>query len=158
MYDLENLCTDIETLLKANLNTKISAINTEKNDSTSLDTIDSSAYFFQSLDGKQINYDPVIIYGISGFDPSPDGAWGFTPIHVDIDIAVVKADNGEDLNISNRMLRYQRALREVIEDNFFNLDSKVKLSVQNQIPVNLALLNSSYTHKGIGITVKALMG
>ena len=158
-YDLETLLDDIETLVKANLNTKIAAINSEKNDSISLATIDSEAYFFQSLDGKQINYTPFVAYGISNFDSPEDGGhYGAAEIKVSIDVIVCLEDVGQDVNITKRMLRYQRALKEIIETNFDGLTSGVKLSVQNQLPIDVALLNSSNMHKAIGITIHAILG
>lgn len=158
-YDLEILLEDIETLIKANLNTKIAALNSEKNDSITLATVDSEAYFFQSLDGKQINYTPFVAYGISGFDePDGNGHYGAAEIKVSIDVVICLEDVGQDVNITKRMLRYQRLLKEIIEYNFDGLTSGVKLSVQNQLPIDIALLNSSHTHKAIGITIHAILG
>ena len=54
-YDLELLMDDVKSILKSNLNTKISAINTEKSDSTTLLTVDNDAYFLQDLDHRSVN-------------------------------------------------------------------------------------------------------
>jgi hypothetical protein len=63
-YDLENLLDDIETVLKTNLNTKITQLNTEKSDAIVLRSVPSQAYFFETLDQRVANYNPFILYGI----------------------------------------------------------------------------------------------
>ena len=158
MFDLESLLGEVETILKADLNTKIAAINSEKNDNIDMETISNDAYFLQSLSEKSINYDPFILYGVSQFENDDPGNFGFTSTKVLIEIVLVKADEGQDLQIIKKMLRFQRALREVIEDNFDSISHKVKMQVQSQVPIDLNLLNSSHSHKAIGITIKCDLG
>ncbi len=66
-YDLENLLDDVKGIMTTNLNTKISAINSEKGDSTTLLTVDNSAYFLQELDNTSVNYNPFVFYILKSF-------------------------------------------------------------------------------------------
>lgn len=158
-YDIESLLLDIETLLKNNLNNKITAINSEKNDSIVLAQIDSNAYFMQSLDGPEVNYNPFIFYGIEAISDEATGAnFSFTPMRLSIAVALVMEDSGLDVNISRRMFRYQRAIKEIFEEGFDSIPEGIKLTVQSQVPIELSLLNDSYKHKAIGVTIKADMG
>ena len=67
-YDLELLMDDVKSILTSNLNTKISAINTEKSDSTTLLTVDNDAYFLQDLDHRSVNYNPFVFYSCEDID------------------------------------------------------------------------------------------
>lgn len=155
-YDVERFFTDLGTMLKANLNNKLTAIDSEKGDYT-IKKIDSSAWFFQSLNDSYTNFDPFVIYGVSQFEPSDD-PYSVTATKMLVEIVIVVADQGQDATISGKMFRYQRALKEVILENFDSLPDCSRLKVDNQIPVDFKLINNSYLHKAIGVTIKADIG
>lgn len=155
-YDVERFFTDLVTLLKANMNTKLSALDTEKNDYT-IPKIDDGAWFFQTLNESHLNFNPCILYGVSNFE-DVENPYGASAIRMLVEIVIIVADQGNDANIMSKMFRYQRALREVITDNFDGINFGSKLNIENQIPIDLKLLNSSYLHKAIGVTVKADIG
>ncbi len=155
-YDIEMLLSDIKSVLLANLNTKITALNSEKNDSISLTAIDSTAYALQSLNGANINFDPFIFYAVQ--DVKSVGQAGATSMIVDVVVAVVKEDQGMDLDIANRMFRYGRALKEVFEENFDQNAGAVKLTIQSLVPVEFMLMNSSFNHRAIGVLIQAEIG
>lgn len=157
VYDIEQLLTDIKTILVDNLNVKITAINTEKNDSITLDSIESSAYFMQGMDGPQTNFDPFVYIGVTDIK-GEEGLMSYTATLLDIAVAIIVADEGQDVEMWKRMFRYQRALREVFEENFDFKAGTVKLSVRSQVPIEIQLLNNSYSHKAIGVTLGADLG
>jgi hypothetical protein len=158
-YDIESLLVDVQAILASNLNTKISAINSEKNDTISLGSIDSNAYFMQSMDAEQANYDPYVVYSVIDIDDEADRAnFSRAVTNLQLAVVIVVSDEGNDVNISKRMFRYGRALKEVFTENFNSISEGVKLSVQSQVPVNLALINDSFTHRAVGVTLRASMG
>lgn len=154
--DFEDVADDIITLLKANLNTKITAINSEKNDGISLDAIDTSAYLFHTLDEETVNYNPFILCEF--INAETVGDYGHSQTKVELLIGVVLSDSGSDLVVSRRLFRYQRAMREVIEDNFDSLASGAKMIVQSQVPVELTLSNGSFAAKAIALSVRLDLG
>jgi hypothetical protein len=155
-YDLESLLNDIKTILTNNLNTKITALNSEKNDSVTLSQVNSDAYVLQSLNGVTVNYNPFIFYGL--LDVQGEGNYGYTPSMYEIIVAIVVEDEGEDVNIATRMFRYLRVLEEVFADHFDSIPEGVKISVKSQVPIEIALLNSSYPHRAVGVLLRADMG
>ncbi len=156
VYDLERYVTDIESLLTTNLNTKITALNTEKADSIVLKGIDSNAYFLQSLNGKQANYNPFILYGVG--EITSISQYGSSIQQVILSIIVVVQDMAEDVAIAKRMFRYQRALKEVIEENFQLVKSASKLEVHSLMPVVFTAFDTDAEYRAIGVEVKCLLG
>ena len=154
-YDLETLMNDVKAIMTSNLNTKISAINTEKGDSTVLDTIPTDAYFLQDLDHETLNYNPFVFYSLeevegSGFAPQ-------TPQEALITIIIVVADQGY-MDTANRMFRYSRALKEVFEENFFIKSNSNFLNINVLAPVPLTTLNQSMEYRASGIQIKTIIG
>lgn len=148
-FDEENLLSNLETILKNNLNNKITAINTEKNDTITLAQINSDAYQMD-VEDKISNYDPYIIYMIT--EQTTDKRGPATAENIVINIALIVTDNGSDLSIVKRMLRYRRCLKEVIEDNYR------KISLDEMIIESLPVLSfqksgSSYSSKIVGINI-----
>ena len=114
-YDIESLLTDIETILKASLSAKLTAITTEKGDSITLTAVNNSAYVYD-LDDKEMNYDPFILMFPMG--PESEGIGPATIETITININLFLNDNANDQNIYKKMFRYQRAIKEVIQTNF----------------------------------------
>lgn len=150
-YDLELLCSDLESLLISNLNTKIGVVNTEKNDTITLKTVDDSAYFFQELNGKQVNYNPFVLYGIEGSTSLAER--GGTIEMVTISVIIVIEDDGQDIAIMKRMLRYRRCLKEIIQDNFLLATNSNSLKIQSLVPVAFQGINSSENYRAVGINI-----
>ena len=151
-YDIEQLLTDIETILKANLNTKILAVSADKGDGIVLKPISASAYITQSLNMKMMKYDPFVLTGVSAIESGTSGP-GCSQVPT-IQIMVIMADGGR-ADLLSRLLRYQRALLEVIQENFSKIPEASNLSIESLVPVAIEDINSSAPFRGIGIAVKA---
>lgn len=151
-YDVEQLLTDIVAILKANLNTKILAVSADKGDSIVLKPINANAYVTQSLNMKLMKYDPFVLTGISALESQVSGP-GCSHVPT-IQIMVIMADNGR-ADLLSRLLRYQRALLEVIQENFSKIPHASNLSIESLVPVAIEDMNSSAPFRGIGIAVKA---
>lgn len=151
-YDIDSWVTDFETFLKANLNGKITALNTEKGDAPQLLTIADGAYFFQTLNDKIANFNPFIFYGINDIEPGPIGP-AMSEKYL-IDLIVVVVDVGQDLLIGKRLLRYNRALKDLIQSNWSSIGDGNKLKVRTLVPVAFKLANTSNEYRAIGITIE----
>jgi hypothetical protein len=149
-YDEESLLVDIETLLKNNLNTRITALNTEKADSITLAQVDSNAYFMD-MDDRHANYSPVVIYTISGIDTESIASSSLRTIT--INIAIIINDNG-DLDIVKRMMRYGRALREVFEMNFKYIRAVSDFKISSLPVLSFQLRNTSERYKIVGLDLE----
>ena len=151
-YDLESLFGDIESLLNTNLNAKITAINAEKSDAVVLKSVGAAAYFLQEINGKQINFNPFILYGLEA--STSQSVHGHSVEEVIISVIIVLSDQGEDIAISNRMLRYRRCLKEVFEDNFQLISNSNMIKIQSLVPVSFQGLNSSESYRAVGVNIK----
>ena len=151
-FDLECFFDNLEQFLKDNLNTRINAIDVEKNSGWTTENVDPEAYVFQSLDNLPVNFDPILFYGISQM-PSK-GIGPATAKNPRIEISVIKTDD-ESKTIGKKLLRYQRALEEIFEENFYKINNvRPKIEVSSLQPISFQMQNSSNQFKAIGIEIE----
>jgi hypothetical protein len=155
-HDIETVCAEIKTVMLDHLNTKLLALDAEKADGVTLAPVDPEAYFFQSLNGRTTNYNPFIFFAID--EIAGVGGDSYTETELSVDVLAVLVDDGQEVDISARMLRYGRALREIFEENWQLPESGVKLIVSSQVPVSVQLLNSPEIHRVIGVKLRAKLG
>ena len=155
-YDLESLMSDVKSILTTNLNTKIGDINTEKGDSITLLTVDSAAYFMQDLDHESLNFNPFVFYSVEDIDGTGFGP--NTPQEFLINVILVLADQSGLTDVSTRMFRYSRALKEIFEENFSIKSNSNFISINVLAPVPLTSLNESMEFRAIGIQIKSSIG
>jgi len=156
-YDVEKFCADLKTVLAANMNAKLLQIDAEKADAITLKPVDANAYFFQELNGNTANYDPYVLYSIEDM-----GSTGLGPVTVErpvVHFVVVLADTGQDATgIAARMLRYQRALKEIFEEHWAENGNGIKLEISSMVPVQFSLMNSANPFRAIGVAVTGQLG
>lgn len=152
-YDIENLMDDIETFMKANINTKIAAINAEKADSTVLKTISDSAYFFQSLDERVTNFNPFVFYGLAANIES-EGIGPAVSKILPINIAVITFDSNQ-ANIGKRYLRYNRAIEEIFLEKWDQVSNNAtKVKVRTPVLIDFTILNDSQPFRVVGVELE----
>lgn len=157
-YDIESLMNSISSIVTTHISAKITSINSEKNDSIVLKDIPSGAVIIQSMDGKQANYNPFIYIGAVDIQGEDTPLTGRCVQKIDVAVLIALADEGQDVEIWKRLFRYQRAIREIFEENFDFVSGHFNLKVKSQVPIELALVNNSYSHKASGVVVSAEIG
>ena len=122
-YDEEYMIRDIETLYKAKLDAEIDLINTEKGavggDALFMDYIAPEKYIFETLDSRLLNYKGFfILYGLVDTPIREQNVDNFLE-DVTITFQVATFDKGEKArsNTMYKLLRYRRALKQVIMKN-----------------------------------------
>lgn len=156
-YDVETFFADLETFMKANLNTKIAAINTEKSDSITLATVADEAYFFQSLDERVANYNPIIFYGLTS-DVESDGIGPYTSKKLKVNVTIIVNDQNL-ASLGKRYLRYNRALEEIFLENWDRaVNNGIKLKVTSPVLIDFTLLNDSQPYRVVGVELEANIG
>tara|TARA_B100000749_G_C18315739_1_gene418678 strand:+ start:174 stop:647 length:474 start_codon:yes stop_codon:yes gene_type:complete len=155
-YDLELLMADVKTIMTSNLNTKIGDINTEKSDSITLLTVDSSAYFLQDLDHSTINHNPFIFYSCEDIEGT--GLGPNTPQEFIINCILVLSDQSGYTDTSIRMFRYLRALKEIFEENFSIKSNGNFISINTLAPIPLTSLNETEEFRATGIQIRTSIG
>lgn len=150
--DVECFLDQVEIFLKDKLNDKIAEIDAEKNSGWTTEPVDPESYIFQSLDELASNFDPILFYGISSVEgESIESANGKTYA---IEISVIKTDD-ESKTIGRKLLRYQRALEEIFQENYVKINSvRQKIKVSSLQPISFQTQNSSNRFKAIGIEIE----
>lgn len=161
-FDLECFVDSVEVFLKSKLNDRILLIDAEKNlnkpveDHIITEAVNECAYVFQSLDNLALNFDPILFYGVAQV-PSK-GIGPATAKNPKIEISVIKQDSSlgeENKVIGKQLLRYQRALEEIFEENFYKINSvRPKIEVSSLQPISFQMQNSSDQFKAIGIEIE----
>lgn len=157
-YDVENLLSDIKSLLVANLNAAIDAVEAEKVamglPATGLAHIDpSTSYYEQNWSDQILMTSPAIFYGVESIHAeSASGA--VTSETYKIFVEVVYADTMVDTFTKNRIHRYARALRDVFEQNFDRTPGGSRIKIETVRPIAFKLdLNSSEEIKVGGVSI-----
>lgn len=136
---------------KAIINSKITAINEEKDDGITLDEIKDSAWFFQSLDDGNHNFDPFILYFIDDMTANGAGNQIARKIVLEFDIFLI---NDQNENFQRKILRYQRALEETLLSAWGKVGPTYALEVQALTPIDVKMQNSTNAHKVFGVTIE----
>lgn len=152
MYDIEDILADIKTALTDNLNTKIAAITTEKNDGITLATVDSNALFMQSLDNEMTNYDPFVFYGITDITTTNAGPYPANEYTIAVFLTV--ADDGSGEEMTKKALRYHRALSESFTEHWNKSAARNKIEISNLAPLEIEMLNTSKEFRAVGIELR----
>ena len=129
-FDIERYRDELIKVVKDNLNTKLADINQEKGDGVYLRNIPTTSYYNDAHDNN-ITDKAYIYYGFVPIIPDDKGVPN--AVNVTMFISVV-FDNTNKKNTETMVLRYTRALKEVIEDNYKKFPSTSRLSVIQFVP------------------------
>ncbi len=123
LYDEEFMIRDIETLYKSKLNAEIDLINTEKGaapgDALFIENIPSDKYIFETLDSRLLNYKGFfILYGIVDTPIREQQIDNFIEdLTITFQVATFDRGEKERSNTMYKLLRYRRAIKQVIMNN-----------------------------------------
>lgn len=150
--DIEYYLDQVESFVKANLNNKLSEIDTEKNDGITLKPINDKAVVFQTLNAFPVNFDPVLFYGIDSVQgESIESANEET---YQIEISIILADKA-DKATEKKLLRYHRALKEIFQENYFKIgNTREKVRVTSLSPISFTLQNTTNPFRAIGVRIE----
>lgn len=148
-FDIETFRDKIIELIQANLGTKVTSINAEKDDTLSIDNVAAENYYNDVTD-QVVNISPFIHYGFDRLESETVGAQTRTTITMFI---AVVFDNTNQLGTETKVLRYTRCLKEIIQENSKKFPAASPLSVVEFLPVNFELnKGSDFKVGGIHIT------
>lgn len=156
-YDTEQFLNDLFLLVKSNLNGKINEIQAEKatllgSANFAVPTLDDKAWF-DSLDDKTANFDPYVYYGVN--DNSVIQISSAEGNSLTAFFTVVLHYNGDDASMYKKMLRYIRALQEIVSENFDAFPEAGRMTVSAINPNDMKDLDGNTFHKIGGIMIQA---
>lgn len=154
-YDIEEFITELEDVVKNNLSAKLSEITTDKGDSLALDDIPSSAIMYELQADTVNNFKASLYIGITNVQT--DSAMAAIAETYSVELVVILPES-YDNNINKRLFRYQRALKEIILENFKSVSRiKQEVEVSSLAPISFQIQNSDHGHKAIGIEVQTVI-
>lgn len=160
MYDIEKLLDDVKAILVTKLNAKIADISAEKASEANtlatplLDTVEG--IFFHTWDDKILNHSPAILYGLRSSEVDGSGLSNAAEkVTIFIEVYYTNPMNEiSDAAGTRRMLRYMRALKEVLQENFDNNELRSKIKIKTFTPMSFRLDESSDDIKVGGVEVE----
>jgi hypothetical protein len=149
-WGIEQIINAVETYLKANLGTKLTAINTENGDSI-LDSISSAAYYKQFIDSEP-NYDPFIVMGVIEAKVN-DNVYQVVNQNYSVDVIIFFETVDAETDYK-RVFRYQKALLEVLGEGFNDIFRQKKIAVTGLAPVTVQITKNSQLHRATGVSLE----
>ena len=155
-YDTEQFVKDVITVFKANLNTEITALNTEKAD-FDIEQINADAWFFETFGQDALSYNQCVVYGFDDVPEVDEPQEDVFNREVALFIEVVMPDSGELTaeNFVYQLLRYARALETVARKNFDAYQGRTRTKVTALQP--LTFQRGGKTVRAAGIRLTASM-
>lgn len=157
-YDVEKLLGDLLSIAKAKLNAKLAAIDAEKADGVTMREIDDDAYFFQDLHKEYAAMkDAFCVYMLDGMEA--DGIGPHTIEKPDIYFVIAVRDTMEHIVPQTqdiRLLRYQRAMKEIFEEGFSINRGGCKLLISGLSPTRFSL-NDAHVFSAVGVRIRTAL-
>lgn len=159
-YDIEDLIDDLRTEVEAALPAKLTEIENEKiakgkGVDGGLDAIESNAWYYQTWDDKILQFKAGIFYGVEDVTAVNIRSGG-TAQEYKLFFEIVLSRTNQTNDISARIHRYSRALREILEayttKNSFI--SAIKVETVRPISFKLDLDTSDEVFVG-GVSISA---
>jgi hypothetical protein len=158
-YDIEVFRNSVIKLIQNELNIEITKINLEKDDDFSILDIAPENYY-NDISDQVLNVSPFIYYGFVSLDSSTTGTKTQTTITMFISVVF---DNSNTYYANDygtygsetetKVLRYTRALKEVIQNNYKKFAWASPLSVTEFTPQDFELnKGSDFKVGGIHVT------
>lgn len=161
VYDIEDLVRDIEALLQSKLDAEIDAVDAEKVSqgyaTANLSHIDPAGYHVFAINDDAMNILPAL--GIFVANHSEQGDGQITRAQYTIEVAVIlQAINDPD--VTRKLLRYMKALKQVFEKNWGKINNAVtREKIETVGPVDFTLnVDSSDIYKIAGISITCVLG
>lgn len=159
-YDIDALLTDIQTVISTQLNTFITAVNTDKNDGITCAMVDfnrADAIHLQYIKDSVELADPFILFGLAD-DTEAASVGGSASRTYQIDIVLVVYDSGNDPSIVRKLYRYQRALEDLVLGNWDALGKGARLKLLGKQPTPaFKLLSKSNEYRAVGVTLQTVI-
>jgi len=156
IFDVEGFRDYFLNLFQTELGAKITAINTEKADTITLETFVNNQYV-NDMNEKVMNYNEFIFYGFPDISSIANAGYG-TAQDITMSFEVVIADSEGGSVAESKIMRYTRALSEVIEDNMNKHPQISDLEYATYSPVTMALNTGTPLVKVGGISLKGSIG
>jgi len=129
IFDTERLTDRVKEIIQANISAKLTEINNEYSDTIILDAIPTSAYYLNSMD-PDANENPFLVYGIDNVAISTAGPAAASRYSIFVIVGHGGMRNEYDENVQRKLMRYARAIKEIMKENFDQLGGYSNLEIE----------------------------
>lgn len=150
-FDGEVLLYKLADLIKSKLNDKLTAIDSEKGNDFETPHLSNDAYF-DDLDEDVSNFQTYCYFGINN-NALIEGGNTFGEDY-NVFFTIVRAYEGNDGKQNRKMLRYIRALKEIVAENFDKYSAASLLEVIAMNPTNMKDVDNDTFHKLAGVVIR----
>jgi hypothetical protein len=151
-FDTEELLKASAAKMKEKLNDEIACIATEKN--VTIPAVNDGAWYFQNLSDEAFSYPTFVVWGMYDNPVQTDTQENNAIKQVKIFFEVCLPDEGGPIsqNVFYKLLRYTRALEQVVDKNFDKIRSGTKVKVDSLSPTSFDLGGKVFRSAGILIS------
>lgn len=135
-FDIESFRDYWIDLIKAGLTAKLAEITTEKGDSLVLATF-SDEQWTNDYNKKVLNYESFVLYSMEISNPETVG--NAANIEIKLFIEIVFANREGGIEVENRILRYTRAMMEIVLENSRKNASISGVTIREFVPVPIKI-------------------
>lgn len=155
-FDVESFGDYFLDLIQTNLSAKITALNAEKNDGITLETF-TNAQYIDDMNGEVVNFASFIFYGFPEVVTNMNQNGDFA---LDVTMSFEVVFQGTEVGpvVSKKILRYSRALAEIVCENIRKNSQIQSVSVEVLAPVTFIQNANSSRSKIGGIQIKGTIG
>lgn len=149
IFDFEKILVDLDAFFKANLNNRIAAINTEKNDN--LATVDSGAFVLWSLDTVNKSYNPFILIQLANVTSNFNGP--YVSEQYEIEVLMFLQDDYNRIDNWKQVLRYWRAVKETASLAWDKVARGMQADITSLAPIEFRENQESKPLKVFGVQI-----
>lgn len=132
-FDVESFRDYFLNLVKDNLTAKLAEIQAEKGDGLDLTTFEDAQYV-GDMNEKVMNFERYIYYALTIGDQETNGHQTSLDIEMSIEVVFANQEGGQE--VENSLLRYTRAISEIILENSVGRASIGGIEVKRFFPVS----------------------
>jgi hypothetical protein len=149
MFDLESIISKIRDIYKTNINTYITAINSEKGD-TLADTIptDNARFIYGGMQRDPSNYNIFMNFGFKEVEAPYNG--NEYQFNCKLDLEICFRDTLKSTTYK-KCLRYTRAILDCLERIELEVPEIASLSIDSVYPANISVIGDSLLVSGVTI-------
>lgn len=151
--DLETILDKIKLLFQAKLTAKLAALDAEKNDGITLPTVENGAYFLQGYHEGMANFNQFIVYGVEKIDSTSVNALAAKSFSLYVELAMT--DQGMNNENMKKLLRYGRALEEIVNENFDKILGNTRFQTSLLEPAAFEDVKGGVFLKSVGVRITA---
>lgn len=149
--DVERVLVGLDAFFKANLNSRINAINAEKADGVLLQSLDQNAFVLWSQDTSSKSFNPYILIQLGNVSSQFNGP--YVSEQYDIEVLMFLQDDYNRIDSWKDVLRYWRAVKETAALAWDSVARGMQADISSLAPIEFRENQTSNPLKVFGVQI-----